>query len=205
MKSANLVSLSRGNGDSAVETSENLVRLLHYRAKHQGDRVAYILLESGETESARITYAQLAQRAHAIAAHLQQISAPGMRALLLCPSGVHFMPMFFGCLCAGVVAVPCYPPKRNRIDSRLDAIAADAGASLVLTTSQIISEIDSRLSHSPELATLRWVATDTLGDEDASRYREPLLCSETLGLASIYLRLHRKSEGSDAKPRQPPA
>ena len=110
MKSANLVSLSRGNGDSPVETSENLVRLLHDRAKHQGDRVAYIFwnLERAKVPASRT---QLAQRAHAIAAHLQEISAPGMRALLLFPSGLHFMPVFFGCLCAGVVAVPCYPPK----------------------------------------------------------------------------------------------
>ena len=138
--------------------------------------------------------AQLAQSAHAVAAHLQEIGAPGMRALLLFPSGLHFMPVFFGCLCAGVVAVPCYPPKRNRIDSRLDVIATDAGATLVLTTSQIVSEIDSRLSHSPELAALQWVATDTLGEEDASRYREPLLCSETLALLQY-------TSGSTASPK----
>ena len=64
----------------------------------------------------------------------------------------------------------------------------------MLTTSQIVSEIDSRLSHSPELATLRWVATDTLGDEDASRYREPLLCSETLALLQY-------TSGSTASPK----
>ena len=133
-------------------------------------------------------------------AHMQLPRTCKRSALRVCALCCCFRRAFILCPCSLVVCAPglsrCHVihQKRNRIDSRLDVIAADAGARIVLTTSQIVSEIDSRLSHSPELATLRWVATDTLGEEDASRYREPLLCSETLGLLQY-------TSGSTASPK----
>ena len=136
-------------------------------------------------------------------AHMQLPRTCKRSALRVCALCCCFRRAFILCPCSLVVCAPglsrCHVihQKRNRIDSRLDVIAADAGARIVLTTSQIVSEIDSHLSHSPELATLRWVATDTLGEEDASRYREPPLLRNAR-VAAIYLRLHRESEGSDA-------
>ncbi len=43
----------------------SLVEILRYRAQHQPNQVAYIGLENGETESKRLTYAQLDQNARA--------------------------------------------------------------------------------------------------------------------------------------------
>ena len=48
--------------------------------------------------------------------------------MLLYPSGLDFVAAFFGCLYAGVIAVPAYPPRRNRTMARIDAIANDAEA-----------------------------------------------------------------------------
>ena len=58
----------------------------------------------------------------------------GQRALLLYPAGLDFIAAFFGCLYAGVVAVPAYPPRRNRSLSRIEAIADDSEAKIALTT-----------------------------------------------------------------------
>ena len=58
----------------------------------------------------------------------------GERALLLYPAGLDFIAAFFGCLYAGVVAVPAYPPRRNRSLSRIQAIVDDAQARVALTT-----------------------------------------------------------------------
>ena len=62
----------------------------------------------------------------------------GERALLLYPAGLDFIAAFFGCLYAGVVAVPAYPPRRNRSLSRIQAIADDAEAKVALTTVQVL-------------------------------------------------------------------
>ena len=58
-----------------------------------------------------LSYAGLDERARAIAALLQEHGAAGERVLLLYPPGLDYIAAFFGCLYAGVVAVPAYPPR----------------------------------------------------------------------------------------------
>ena len=144
-----------------LEKLSTLVDLLHYRAQYQPDKQAYIFLENGETESGSLTYGELDRQARAIAAQLQPWQ--GERALLLYPSGLEFITAFFGCLYAGIVAVPVYPPRRNQKLSRLLSIANDAQAKIALTTTSILADIDRRWEQEPELlADLKWVATDTI-------------------------------------------
>ena len=143
-----------------LEQVSTLVDLLRYRALHQSEKTAYIFLQDGETESGRLTYGELDQQARAIASHLQ--SWQGERALLLYPSGLEFITAFFGCLYAGVVAVPVYPPRRNQKLSRLLAITNDAQAKLALTTTSTLADIEQRWAEEAELAQLKWVATDTI-------------------------------------------
>ncbi len=81
---------------------------------------------------------------------------PGERALLLYPPGLDFIAAFFGCLYAGVVAVPAYPPRPNdRSQPRLRAIARDAEPRAALTTAAILAgavEPRGLLAVAPELA-----------------------------------------------------
>ena len=140
--------------------SISLVDILLQRAQNQPEQKAYIFLQNGETESGSLTYGELDRQARAIAAHLQ--SWQGERALLLYTSGLEFITAFFGCLYAGVVAVPVYPPRRNQKLSRLLAIANDAQAEVALTTTSILADIEQRWSEEAELAQLKWVATDTI-------------------------------------------
>ena len=82
------------------------VDILHDRAQVSGDKIAYRFLVGGDKEELTLTYGQLHRRALAIAARLKDESKPGDRALLLYPPGLEFIYAFFGCLCAGVIAVP---------------------------------------------------------------------------------------------------
>lgn len=147
---------------SKIDTkTTSLLDILRSRAQYQPDNQAYIFLQNGETETGTLTYGELDRQARAIAAQLQ--SWQGERALLLYPSGLEFITAFFGCLYAGVVAVPVYPPKRNQKLSRLLAIANDAQAKLALTTTAIQADIDRRWQEESELLTqLKWFATDTI-------------------------------------------
>ncbi|MFP3179577.1 MAG: amino acid adenylation domain-containing protein, partial [Paraburkholderia sp.] len=88
---------------------------------------------SGDT---RFDYAALERRVVAIAAHLRRAGASRSRALIMMDSGVDYVAAFFGCLYAGTIAVPAYPPEslRGQHLSRLKSIAADADARFVLTT-----------------------------------------------------------------------
>src|SRR5688572_28844462 len=114
-----------------------LVELLRWRALHQPDHHAYTFLVDGEAEEVHLTYQELDRQARAIGAQLQHLAAAGERSLLLYPAGLEFIAAFFGCLYAGVIAVPAYPPRRNRPMPRLQTIVADAQARVALTTAAI--------------------------------------------------------------------
>nr|VFJ52358.1 MAG: Acyl-CoA synthetase (AMP-forming)/AMP-acid ligase II [Candidatus Kentron sp. FW] len=166
--------------NNRIEPNASLVELLGHRARNQPDKAAYTFLKDGEVEEASLTHAQLDLRARAIAARLQTITTPGERALLLYHAGLDFIAAFFGCLYADVVAIPTYPPKRNRTDPRFRAIAEDSQASVVLTTTEILSGLDSRLAETPELGNLHWLATDGLDLDGASGWQIPDIGGDTL-------------------------
>ncbi len=74
----------------------------------------------------------------------------GERALLLYPAGLEFIAAFFGCLYAGVVAVPAYPPRRNRSMNRIQAIVDDAEAKVALTTAAVLERVQLVLDEIPQ-------------------------------------------------------
>ena len=137
-----------------------ILDILTYRSQYQSDKSAYLFLQNGETESATMTYGELDKQARAIASHLQ--SMRGKRALLLYPSGLEFITAFFGCLYAGVIAVPVYPPRQNQKLSRLLSIVNDAQAKVALTTTSVLADIEKRWLEETELASVSLVATDTI-------------------------------------------
>jgi amino acid adenylation domain-containing protein len=155
---------------------KTLAGVLRTRAAERPNQLAFTFLADGEIETERWTYAELDARATAIAAALAESVRPGERALLLFPPGLDFIAAFFGCLYAGVVAVPAYPPRPNdRSQSRLRSIARDAEPKAALTTSAILVGVEGPkglLAIAPELAGLRWLPTDALGSWTGGAGRE---------------------------------
>lgn len=171
-----------------------LVELLRWRALHQPDQPAYTFLVDGETEEAHLTYGELDRQSRCIGALLQNLGATGERALLLYPPGLEFIAAFFGCLYAGVVAVPAYPPRFNQSMSRLQDIVADAHATVVLTTTSILSNLKQWEAEAPELAALHWLATDNVVSTLAEDWQEPAVGSNTLAFLQY-------TSGSTATPK----
>ena len=158
-----------------------LVELLIYRAKNQSEQKAYTFLQSIEKEAASLTYGELHLQAQAIAASLQALNLGGERALLLYQPGLDFIAAFFGCLYAGVIAVPAYPPRRNQKLSRLQAIAADAQAKIVLTSKSILDNLQTGSNQEDlEISGLHWLATDELSNDLAVAWEPQELTANTL-------------------------
>ena len=118
----------------------NLIHLLRRRVQEHREKTVYTYLKDGESQETRLTYGELERRALAIAAHLQSHLSPGERVLLLYPPGTEFPTAFFGCLCAGMVAVPTYPPHSNQFLASLGATVSDAGPTVALTTASTLEE-----------------------------------------------------------------
>ena len=141
-----------------------LVHLLRQRAEQQCDDCAFTYLIDGEQEEINITYAELDREARAIAVWLLQHGLSGERALLAYPAGLKFVAAFFGCLYAGVVAVPVNPPRRNSKLSRIESIVHACDPKIALTTTDVLGWIKPVLHQSPNLLNLQWQSTDCLED-----------------------------------------
>ena len=139
-----------------------LVDLLSWRAQMQPQQTAYTFLLDGETKAAQISYQQLDRQAQAIQKLLVSLGVTNQRALLIYPPGLDYIAAFFGCLYAGVVAVPIYPPRKNRSLLRLQAIIADAQATVALTTSDLLPMVQPLLAEAGNATPLHWVTTDSL-------------------------------------------
>jgi acyl-CoA synthetase (AMP-forming)/AMP-acid ligase II len=149
-----------------------MVELSRARSAAEPGKTIYTFLsDDGAPRDA--TYGEIDHRARIVAGRLQEEARAGARAILLYPPGIDFIAAYLGCLYAGVVAVPCYPPGLSR-HSALAArkIALDCGAELVLTSQSWARHPQLRLlfAGSPELG---WIKTDSLDDSDADRWREP--------------------------------
>ncbi|MBH8565272.1 AMP-binding protein [Nostoc sp. CENA67] len=156
------------------------VELLDYRAQNQPGQKAFTFLRDGEIEEASLNYRELQLQAQAIASCLQSLGAAGGRALLLYPPSLEFINAFLGCLYAGVVAVPAYPPRPNMNLLRLQAIVTDAQATLVLTSKSLLASLETRFSENPELATIPWLTTDNIDSNLSWDWQQPRIEKDTL-------------------------
>lgn len=151
---------------AAAVGARTVAELLSGRAQEQPDAVGYAYLTDGGTGTVSLTYAAADGRARAIAAALRAAGAgPGARALLLLAPGLDYVAAFFGCLYAGVVAVPAYPPDPFRLERtlpRLLAVVGDADPVVALTTTQLLGFVDALAAQAPALRDLRWVAVDSV-------------------------------------------
>jgi amino acid adenylation domain-containing protein len=177
-----------------ISTSTSFIDILRARASEQAERTAYILLNAGETEEGVLTFGELDRQARAIAALLQANDAEGERVLLLFAPGLEYIAAFFGCLYAGAVAVPAYPPRLNQSIQRLETIVADSQASIVLTTQQLLSRIQLSFSAVAGLKKLRWLASEDALKDLADAWREPKIDQRTLAFLQY-------TSGSTATPK----
>ncbi len=148
---------------SEIAHCKTLVDVLRWRALHQPDRCAYIFLLDGEREEVAYTYAQLDAQARLVAATLQRHIETGERVLLLYPAGLDYIAAFMGCLYAGAIAVPAYPPASSRSVPRIQTLVIDAGIKLALTNNSVLKKMHSWSRQIPELSALRWIATEEQG------------------------------------------
>src|SRR5215213_3434465 len=161
-----------------LRAAEDLVTLLRQRAQAQPERLAYTFLSDGEQEEETFSCSQLDQRARAIAARLQRTVATGERVLLLYAPGLEYIAAFFGCIYAGAVAVPAYPPRHNRNQLRLQTLVTDARAKTALTLTHVLS----RITRDANLAQLSWISSDEIANEESDGWCAPHLSGDNLVL-----------------------
>jgi acyl-CoA synthetase (AMP-forming)/AMP-acid ligase II len=145
------------------------------------------------------TYASFIQRTKAIAGHLlkQGRFAAEDRLLLAYPPGLEMICAFFGCVRAGLVPVPVYPPSSRGFQSALYKmvhISKDCQAAGVLTSADYHASLKTNLTRSGVSASgvdvdyisgLPWIVTeefvDTIADEPSFGTSKILFLQYTSG------------------------
>ncbi|HEX8823925.1 MAG TPA: fatty acyl-AMP ligase [Archangium sp.] len=146
-----------------ISGATSLAQILHRRAERHPERRALTHIIRGTEERKAYSFAALDARARTIAALLKANGMEGERVLLLYPQGAEYVEAFLGCLYAGTVAVPAYPPDPTRLErtlGRLLGIIADCRPRMVLSTSEICSMAEAFAEQVPGLAELKWLATN---------------------------------------------
>ena len=177
----------------------SFVALLRHRAMMQGQQTGYLFLRDNDPEKDfdPLSYAQLDQRARAIAAALQSAGEPGQRVLLLQQPGSDFVTAFYGCLYAGAIAVTTYPVHRGRLKQALPKISdllKDAECGTVLTTAEMAETFDAAWSEVIGGRCPLVIASDTVRLSEAERWHAP-----TLGRDSVAFLQY--TSGSTSSPR----
>ncbi|HEX4420878.1 MAG TPA: fatty acyl-AMP ligase [Kofleriaceae bacterium] len=148
------------------------------------DSPAVTYLADGEVEQSRLNYAALDAQARSIAATLQDRGLTGKCVLLAYPPGTEYISAFWGCLYAGVVAVPIFPPRatvRASSGGRIRLVVEDTRAQLTLTTRAVMESFKAEgVASSEEVFGTPLLATDGDALEHGERWRMPALARDSL-------------------------
>ena len=137
--------------------------------------VAYTCLADDGAEDGRLTWVELDRRARAIGAWLSARRLQGERVVLLFPPGLDFVVTFFGCIYAGVTAVPAHaldPARLQRTLSRLLWMVEDCDPRLLLTTTCYWEADLAGVTAGTALANVDWRYVDSVSD-DAGPWNMP--------------------------------
>jgi acyl-CoA synthetase (AMP-forming)/AMP-acid ligase II/acyl carrier protein len=152
----------------------SLVALLRFRALQSPEQTGFIFVSDDGESRQTLSYGELDRLARCVAARIQTDYVPGERALLLYPDGLDFITGFFGCLYAGVVAVPATAPRTKRNAKKLQILTEDVDPRLVLSIASQKPAIERRMSEFGWAGSLAVVATDLVIDgEDLWREYSP--------------------------------
>ncbi|MES2354843.1 MAG: amino acid adenylation domain-containing protein [Pseudomonadota bacterium] len=133
--------------------NKTLIELLLTRASIYPAKTVYYFLN--EDSSVRtITWKELFIAARQVAIEISTVADRGDRVVLLYSPSIDYVIGFLGCLIAGVIAVPCYPPRNKRNSDRIINILNDCSPKLILTQQGLSDRLRSQLPDYQWLETL---------------------------------------------------
>jgi acyl-CoA synthetase (AMP-forming)/AMP-acid ligase II len=153
---------------SGIEFS-SFAEVLRHRAAKKPNDLAYVFLPDRGGERISLTFADLHARARAVAGNLIERGQTGDRAVLLFPPGLDFLVAFFGCVLAGVIAVPMMVPRRDSSRDASAAILKDCSPHFAMTHRDMIANARPDLEERFRNARLDWIFVGSPGADDIPR------------------------------------
>ncbi|GMV31329.1 MAG: hypothetical protein AMXMBFR59_34540 [Rhodanobacteraceae bacterium] len=157
-----------GQGKTNEMNTNTIVDVMLDRARTSPERIAFTFLEDsgGERE---LSFGALRDAAQRVADSILGAASPQDRVLLLVPQGVNYITAFWGCLLAGVVAVPLYPPGSRSHTTKLDGVLDDCDARLIITDAATQPNIEQRYAQGVAVLVIDAMPADAAAPAAASR------------------------------------
>ena len=156
---------------SYAPPQDHLLSVVRHWAELIPDQNAYCFTD-GESIQVALTYAELWEEVRGLAGAMQHRVEPGQRILLLYPPGLDFVVGLFACHALGAIAVPAFPPRRNRKASRIRSIVSDADTRIAFSTEAIADQLVGGTRHE-DLEGVTVIGTDSKSLRDAAGWKEP--------------------------------
>lgn len=165
-------SFLKDNNDPIVNQCSTYVEVVKNHAISSPDHVVFRFLSDGVNESESLTFLQLETRAKAIGASMQHYGSKGDNALLLFQPGLSYVASLFACFYSGYVAIPAYPPRRNKGIDRIYTIIEDSGANICLVSQNVYNDIQRNFPEDKLLSQINWIIYEEISDNMAFNFNE---------------------------------
>jgi acyl-CoA synthetase (AMP-forming)/AMP-acid ligase II len=173
----------------------SLIEVLEHRVATQPDDEAYLFLSDRGAREATLTFAQLRDRAGALASELSRRGTPGDRALMIFPQGLDFIVAFFGCLMAGIIAVPMMVPRRQSSRDSSTRIVTDCAPRFILTTAPLLTGPRKHVAERFADGAFEWIVVD------ATAARQPEVIAPLPPIERETIAFLQYTSGSTSEPK----
>ena len=182
------------NNDPIIQKSYTYTDVIKNRVIEKPDHVVFRFLNDGVTENESFSYLQLETRAKALGATMQKHGKKDDRVLLLFQPGLSYVASLYACFYSGFIAVPAYPPRRNKGVDRIHTIISDSEATICLVSRQVYDDIKKNSPDDEVLNKLQWIIYEDVADDYASEF-------DNVKISAADVALLQYTSGSTGNPK----
>jgi polyketide synthase PksL len=147
----------------------NVVKKMHDNALNYPHKIAVTYVDRDGEREVSLTFAELNEKAGALAQYLVDCHLSNKKVMLFYPTGIDFVIAYVACLYANVYPIPVVGPDSHtlrRITEAINTIMRDADTKLMLTTTATKTLLD----HDVDLALHEYTFFYSDGSHDASAF-----------------------------------
>lgn len=164
------------HGNIKILGNATLIDFVDKHSAANGDELAYRFIDYSrerDGEYHELTWRQFGIRLRAVAARLQQVTAPRDRVAVLAPQGLDYVVALFAAVYAGNIAVPLFDPDEPGHTDRLHAVLGDCRPTAILTSSAAAAGVREFFRAMPPGQRPRIIAVDAIPDSVGASWTAP--------------------------------
>lgn len=119
----------------------NISEMLKHRVEQFGEKPLYYWHDEQLNVIDQCTYLNFYEKANAIATELVERQVAGKMVAIVFTPGLDYIRAFMGCILAGAIPIPMYPPFSKSMVQHMQIILKDAQPNIILTNRDTFSKI----------------------------------------------------------------